>query len=89
MSLKAISRKFMWSEVVIEGATAAQGMEMAWALRDAGLVLDQDFTWCYIPKAADPVTINEWSLLGKNVRKVIIGFQDPAMATFYSLKWQR
>ena len=79
----------MWSEVVIEGATASRGMEMAWALRDAGLVLDKDFTWCYIPKVPDPVTINEWSLLGKNVRKVIIGFQDPAMATFYSLKWQR
>jgi hypothetical protein len=79
----------MWSEVVIEGATAARGMEMVWALRDAGLVLDQDFTWCYIPKTADPVTINEWSLFEKNVRKVIIGFQDPAMATFYSLKWQR
>lgn len=89
MSLKAISKKFMWSEVVIEGATASRGMEMARALRDAGLVLDKDFTWCYIPKVADPVTINEWSLLGKNIRKVIIGFQDPALATFYSLKWQR
>ena len=79
----------MWSEVVFEDIGASRGMEMAWALRDAGLVLDQDFTWCYIPKAADPMTINEWSLLGKNVRKVIIGFQDPALATFYSLKWQR
>jgi hypothetical protein len=79
----------MWSEVVFEDIGAARGMEMAWALRNAGLILDQDFTWCYIPKAADPVTINEWSLFEKNVRKVIIGFQDPAMATFYSLKWQR
>ena len=79
----------MWSEVVIEGATASRGMEMAWALRDAGLVLDQDFTWCYIPKSLDQVDLNELTLFGKNVRKVIIGFQDPAMATFYSLKWQR
>ena len=87
MSLKAISRKFMWSEVVFEDIGAARGMEMAWALRDAGLVLDKDFTWAYIPKAPEEPAPPE--LFEKNVRKVIIGFQDPAMATFYSLKWQR
>ena len=79
----------MWSEVVFEDIGAARGMEMAWALRDAGLVLDKDFTWCYIPKALDQVDPNDWTMFEKNVRKVIIGFQDPAMATFYSLKWQR
>ena len=79
----------MWAEVVFEDIGAARGMEMVWALRAAGLVLDKDFTWCYIPKAADPVTINELTLFGKNVRKVIIGFQDPALATFYQLKWSR
>ena len=60
---------------------------MAWALRSAGLVLDKDFTWCYIPKALDQVDPNDWSMFEKNVRKVIIGFQDPALATFYQLKW--
>lgn len=79
----------MWSEVVFEDIGAARGMEMAWALRDAGLVLDKDFTWCYLPKALDQVDPNDWTMFEKNVRKVIIGFQDPAMATFYSLKWQR
>ena len=74
----------MWSEVVFEDIGASRGMEMAWALRDAGLVLDKDFTWCYIPKALD-----EWILFEKNISKVIIGFKDPALATFYSLKWQR
>ena len=75
----------MWSEVVFEGATASRGMEMAYALRSAGLVLDKDFTWAYIPKAAE----DEWILFEKNISKVIIGFKDPALATFYSLKWQR
>ena len=79
----------MWSEVVFEDIGAARGMEMAWALRSAGLVLDKDFTWCYIPKALDQVDPNDWTMFEKNVRKVIIGFQDPALATFYSLKWQR
>jgi len=77
----------MWSEVVFEDIGAARGMEMAWALRSAGLVLDKDFTWCYLPKAPEEPAPPE--LFEKNVRKVIIGFQDPAMATFYSLKWQR
>ena len=79
----------MWSEVVFEDIGAARGMEMAWALRSAGLVLDKDFTWCYIPKALDQVDPNDWTMFEKNIRKVIIGFRDPAMATFYSLKWQR
>jgi len=77
----------MWTEVVFEDIGAARGMEMAWALRSAGLVLDKDFTWCYIPKALDQVDPNDWSMFEKNVRKVIIGFQDPALATFYQLKW--
>ena len=77
----------MWTEVVFEDIGASRGMEMAWALRSAGLVLDKDFTWCYIPKAPEEPAPPE--LFEKNVRKVIIGFQNPAMATFYSLKWQR
>jgi len=77
----------MWTEVVFEGATASRGMGMAWTLRAAGLVLDQDFTWTYIPKALDPVDPNEWTMFEKNIRKVIIGFRDPALATFYQLKW--
>lgn len=76
----------MWSEVVFEGATASQGLELAARLRLAGLVLNQDFTWAYIPKTLDS---NEWTMFEKNVSLVIIGFQDPALATFYSLKWQR
>jgi hypothetical protein len=77
----------MWTEVVFEGATASRGLELAARLRLAGLVLNQDFTWAYIPKAPEEPAPPE--LFEKNVSLVIIGFQDPAMATFYSLKWQR
>jgi hypothetical protein len=79
----------MWTEVVFEGATASRGLELAARLRLAGLVLNQDFTWAYIPKTLDPVDPNEWTMFEKNVSLVIIGFQDPALATFYSLKYQR
>jgi len=77
----------MWTEVVFEDIGASRGMEMAWALRSAGLVLDKDFTWCYLPKAPEEPAPPE--LFEKNIRKVIIGFQDPALATFYQLKWSR
>ena len=77
----------MWTEVVFEGATASRGLELAARLRLAGLVLNQDFTWAYIPKAPEEPAPPE--LFEKNVSLVIIGFQDPALATFYSLKWQR
>ena len=80
----------MWSEVVFEGATAARGMEMAWALARAGLVLGKDFTWKYIPGEWK----DEWQSEQGHGQKfqeksVVLMFQDPAMATFYSLKWQR
>ena len=77
----------MWYEVVFEGATASRGLEMAARLRLAGLILNQDFTWAYIPKAPEEPAPPE--LFEKNVSLVIIGFQDPALATFYSLKYQR
>jgi len=77
----------MWTEVVFEGATASRGLELAARLRLAGLVLNQDFTWAYIPKAPEEPAPPE--LFEKNVSLVIIGFRDPALATFYTLKWQR
>jgi len=77
----------MWTEVVFEGATASRGLEMAARLRLAGLILNQDFTWAYIPKAPEEPAPPE--LFEKNVSLVIIGFRDPALATFYTLKWQR
>lgn len=75
----------MWTEIVFEGATSVRGIEMAYALRSAGLVLNKDFTWTYIPKDS-VVGLDEtgYILSGK---KVTIGFQDPALATFYQLKW--
>jgi hypothetical protein len=72
----------MWSEVVFEGAKASQGLEMVARLKLDGLVLNQDFDWRYIANA------NELRESGENVSQVIIGFRDPAQATFYQLKWR-
>jgi hypothetical protein len=78
----------MWAEVVFEGATPSRGMEMVWALLDAGLVMNKDFTWCYIPKNSVGIVYHDEDFVPAD-KSVIIGFQDPALATFYSLKWQR
>ena len=77
----------MWSEIVFEGATAVRAMEMAHALQDAGLVMNQDFTWRYLPKGVVVGADDDGYILSS--RGVTIGFRDPALATFYSLKWQR
>ena len=75
----------MWYEVVIEGATAVRAIEMAHALRGDGLVLNKDFTWAWMPKDSIVVGGTERWILDQ--KRVTIGFQDPAMATFYQLKW--
>jgi hypothetical protein len=85
----------MWTEVVFEGANASSGIAMAHELRSAGLTLDQDFTWQYIPGGMvtlDTIMLSyteDYHEAQLQKRQVIIQFRDPALATFYSLKWQR
>jgi len=81
----------MWTQVVFEGANASSGIAMAHELRSAGLTLDQDFTWQYIPNSSVTITYHEDQTFDANMQKrhVIICFRNPALATFYSLKWQR
>ena len=75
----------MWTEIVFEGATALQAMEMVHALQDAGLVMNQDFVWRYMPKGVVVGADEDGFVLSG--RGVSIRFRDPAMATFYQLKW--
>lgn len=76
----------MWTEIVFEDATAMQAVDMVRALSQAGLVMNQDFIWRYQPKGT-VVGADEHGYILSG-RGVTIGFRDPAMATFYSLKWQ-
>lgn len=63
----------MWTEVVFENTNAVRGIEICYQLKADELVQGVDFEWKYIP---DP-------------KSVILMFREQAMATFYSLKWQR
>ena len=78
----------MWTEVVFEPAGPVRGLELVSRLSLDGLVLHQDFTWRYMP-SLNEYQLNDSTPFEKNVNKVIIGFRDPALATFYSLKYQR
>ena len=85
----------MWTEVVFKGANASSGIAMAHELRSAGLTLDKDFTWQYIPGGMvtlDTIMLSyaeDYHEAPIQKKQVIIQFRDPALATFYSLKWQR
>ena len=87
----------MWTEVVFKGANASSGIAMAHELRSAGLTLDKDFIWQYIPEGMIAVDlygtstniVEDYHEAQLQKRQVIIQFRDPALATFYSLKWQR
>lgn len=78
----------MWTEVVFEPAGPVRGLELIAKLSLDGLVLYQDFTWRYMP-SLNEYQMNDSKPFENNVNRVIIGFRDPALATFYSLKWQR
>ena len=73
----------MWCEIVFENTGSADGIAMFHQLQKDGLKLGVDFDWKYMPM---------WSVTATDHTKgkaVILMFQDPALATFYTLKWQR
>ena len=47
-----------------------------------GLVMHEDFEWTY-----SQATYNHDGFSAVNPRQVIFSFRDPALATFYQLKW--
>jgi len=51
-------------------------------LVQAGLIMDVDFEWEYHPPQWD-----SFSHEPPTAKHVIFGFRDPALATFYQLKW--
>ena len=53
-------------------------------LTASGLVIDQDFTWRYTQARYDN---DGYSAV--TPKQVTFEFRDPAMATFYQLKWLR
>jgi hypothetical protein len=55
-------------------------LDMKYGLLRDGLELDQDFMWEYHRSSWDDMT-------GVNPSQVTFAFRDPALATYYRLKW--
>ena len=58
----------------------ADVLDMKFGLLRDGLVLDQDFMWEYHQSTWDDMT-------GVDPSRVTFAFRDPALATYYRLKW--
>ena len=69
-----------WEIIVLAGCYPVEAMTRKNELIDAGLVLDQDFCWAYRASEYDGFTMNR-------DRHAVFVFRDPAMASFYRLKW--
>jgi hypothetical protein len=64
------------TSVTVTGIGVMTVVELKNSLLAAGLQQPQDFWWEYRPALA-PVTLS----------RAVFYFQDPAMATFYQLRW--
>lgn len=72
-------------QVILHNLPIVQVLELRDKLLTAGLVQDQDFVWHYHPSQWH----NEPGSMSYRAQPpyVVFEFEDPAMATFYQLKW--
>lgn len=70
-------------ELRIEHASPDDGIRWTRELQESGLVRDRDYAWSY-----EPAKYDNFGLYNSAPRAVVFEFQDPALATFYGLKWQ-
>ena len=70
-------------EIRMERAGPDDGIRWSHELQTSGLVQDQDFVWRYVPAWDD-----NFGSYDSSPRAVIFSFDNPALATFYQLKWQ-
>jgi hypothetical protein len=69
-------------ELRIEQATADDGIRWNRDLVASGLTPEVHYVWRYQPSYYD-----NFSHYNSTPRAVVFEFQDPALATFYRLKW--
>jgi hypothetical protein len=68
--------------VKILHVNAVRALELRDQLQDSGLIQNQDFEWEY-----HQAVYNNMSFEAVEPRHVIVRFRDPALATFWRLKW--
>ena len=75
----------MLNKVIITNITAAEAMGLKADLDQSGLVVNADYTWRFQPVKYN----NDFSMYAVEDSQVLFEFADPAMASFYQLKWTR
>jgi hypothetical protein len=74
----------MTNDVVIRNISAADAIALKIDLTNAGLIMDKDYTWRYQPVKYE---LN-WSSESQ-ASQVTFVFGDPALASFFRLKWTK
>lgn len=70
-------------QVRLEHATPDTGIRLHRELQEAGFMLEKDYVWRYLqPRYSD------FGIYDTAPKAVVFEFRDPALATFYQLKWQ-
>jgi len=80
---KGFSLGMFEHELRIEHASPDDGIRWQIDLMTSGLVSEKDYVWRYVPSKYD-----NFGLYNSAPRAVVFEFRDPALATFYKLKWQ-
>jgi len=70
-------------ELRMDNASPDDGIRCSRELQAAGLIMNHDYAWRYQPSQYD-----NFGLYNSAPRAVVFEFRDPALATFYRLKWQ-
>ena len=69
-------------EIRMENASPDDGIRWSHELQWSGLIQGQDYVWQYVPAWDDNFGSHT------SPRAVVFAFSNPAMTTFYQLKWQ-
>lgn len=75
----------MLNSITITKISAAEAIALKADLDSSGLVVNHDYTWRFQPVKYN----NDFSMYAVEESQVLFEFVDPAMASFYKLKWTR
>ena len=75
----------MLNKVTITKISAADAMALKANLDRDGLVVNVDYTWRFQPVKYN----NDFSMYAIEESQVLFEFADPALASFYQLKWTK
>lgn len=75
----------MSNKLTLCSITANEALLYKQQLTEAGLTVDQDYTWRYQPVKYN----NDWSRSPIDQSQVEFDFADAAVASFYRLKWTK